>query len=236
MPKRSPTRIIEEGNTKIEQAYLKLPRQELQNISGPAGKNSVYTDEEKLKSLLKNSGRNKYTVVHTHTIGVFPSLDDFANFLNNKAYQTMVIAQRSKEGKVEGYGVFRKTARTPGFSLADPLILMGLEGISYLSPLASLGMVVQGYNLKCRFVPVKGYTLNKRLKFVEKNKESELEGKFAATASIVGILAGLFFLSSNLTGNVIANISQSSSNVLGAVLLVVGLVAGFFWVKKKYYS
>ena len=233
MPKRSPTKIIEEGNTRTEQSYLKLPGQELQNISGPAGKNVVYTDEKKLKSLLENAGRDRYTDVHTHTIGVFPGLNDFANFLEDRAYQTMIIAQRSKEGKVEGYGIFRKTTRTPGFSLADPLILMGLEGISYLSPLASLGMVIQGYNLKCRFVPVKGYTLSKRLKFVKKNRESELEGKFEAVASIVGVLGGLFFLSSNITGNAIANVSQSSGNILGAILLVVGLVAGFFWVKKK---
>jgi len=54
-----------------------------------------------------------------------------------------------------------------------------------------------------------------------------------ATASIIGIVGGLFFLSSNITGNAIANVSQSSGNILGTVLLVVGLVAGFFWVKKK---
>jgi hypothetical protein len=50
---------------------------------------------------------------------------------------------------------------------------------------------------------------------------------------IAGVLGGIFFLSTNITGNAIANVSQNSSNVLGAVLLVVGLVAGFFWVKKK---
>ncbi len=53
------------------------------------------------------------------------------------------------------------------------------------------------------------------------------------TLAIAGVLSGLFFLSSNITGNAIANVSQSSGNILGAVLLVVGLVAGFFWVKRK---
>ena len=51
--------------------------------------------------------------------------------------------------------------------------------------------------------------------------------------AIAGVLGGIFFLSSNITGNAISNVSQSSGNILGAVLLVVGLVAGFFWVKKK---
>jgi len=54
-----------------------------------------------------------------------------------------------------------------------------------------------------------------------------------ATASIVGLIGGIFFLQSNITGNAIANISQSSGNILGTILLVVGLVAGFFWTKKK---
>ncbi len=66
----------------------------------------------------------------------------------------------------------------------------------------------------------------------ERRKQGGLE-KTAVAASIVGIIGGLFFLSSNITGNAIANVSQSSGNILGAVLLVVGLVAGFFWVKKK---
>jgi hypothetical protein len=61
----------------------------------------------------------------------------------------------------------------------------------------------------------------------------QLGKKTTATASIVGVLGGIFFLSTNITGNAIANVSQGSGNILGIVLLVVGLVAGFFWVKKR---
>ena len=75
---------------------------------------------------------------------------------------------------------------------------------------------------------------------VSRERISELEKwvpKFAGPAWVVlaigGILGGLFFLSPNITGNTISNINQSLSNVLGAVLLVVGLVGVFFWVKKK---
>ena len=56
-----------------------------------------------------------------------------------------------------------------------------------------------------------------------------LEGTFA----IAGVLGGLFFLSPNLTGNAIANVNIQNSSILGASLLIVGLVAGFFLLKSK---
>ena len=48
-----------------------------------------------------------------------------------------------------------------------------------------------------------------------------------------GLIAGLFFLSSNITGKVIGNLTNSTSNIIGAVLLVVGLVGGFFWFNER---
>lgn len=48
-----------------------------------------------------------------------------------------------------------------------------------------------------------------------------------------GIIGGLFFLSSNITGNAIANLSVRTNSILGAGLLIVGLVAGFFWLKSR---
>lgn len=49
--------------------------------------------------------------------------------------------------------------------------------------------------------------------------------------AVIGLIVGIFFLSSNITGNVIGN--QTISNWVGIVLLVVGLIAGFFWLKSK---
>jgi len=66
-----------------------------------------------------------------------------------------------------------------------------------------------------------------------RKKKSDLTSRLSSVIAIAGVLGGLFFLSTNITGNAIANVSQSSGNILGAVLLVIGLVAGFFWVKKK---
>ncbi len=54
----------------------------------------------------------------------------------------------------------------------------------------------------------------------------------AGVAAAIEIIGGLTLLSPNITGNAIANMTISSSNALGAVLLVVGLVAGYFWMKK----
>ena len=57
--------------------------------------------------------------------------------------------------------------------------------------------------------------------------------KATATASIVGLVAGIFFLSTNITGNAIADMATKTTSFLGAGLLIVGLVAGFFWLKGR---
>ena len=57
--------------------------------------------------------------------------------------------------------------------------------------------------------------------------------KYHRIITIVGLLGAIFFLSPNLTGNTIANISQSSSNWLSAILFIVGLAGAFFWVNKE---
>ena len=53
------------------------------------------------------------------------------------------------------------------------------------------------------------------------------------TTAIAGLLVGLFFLSSNITGNAISNLNQTSSNWIGVVCLAVGLIAGFFYFKGR---
>ena len=64
----------------------------------------------------------------------------------------------------------------------------------------------------------------------QKGKMSNLE-KSLAVLSISSIMGGIFFLSPNLTGNVISNISKSSGNILGAILFVLGIL-GMFFIKK----
>jgi len=70
------------------------------------------------------------------------------------------------------------------------------------------------------------------LRHQKKETSSGLEGA-AATAAIIGIVAGLFFLSNNITGNVIGNMTNSTSNIIGAVFVLVALVGGFFWFRNR---
>jgi len=51
--------------------------------------------------------------------------------------------------------------------------------------------------------------------------------------AVVGLVSGIFFLSPNITGNAIANLSDNTSSWIGAALIFVGLVAGFFWIKNR---
>ena len=57
--------------------------------------------------------------------------------------------------------------------------------------------------------------------------------KTIATTSVIGVLGGLFLLSVNVTGNVIGSMTTSASSILGASLIVVGLIGGFFWVQNR---
>lgn len=59
-------------------------------------------------------------------------------------------------------------------------------------------------------------------------------GKHLTGGVIVAFLGvGTFFLSNNITGNAIADLSTNTTSWVGGVLLVVGLVAGFFWIKRR---
>jgi hypothetical protein len=91
---------------------------------------------------------------------------------------------------------------------------------------------------------------NEEAKKLQQKKESELremleDGHFLAHSSnamrrpiefsiaVISLIVGIFFLSPNLTGNVIGNITNSTSNIIGAVLLLVGIVGAFFWFRNR---
>ena len=67
----------------------------------------------------------------------------------------------------------------------------------------------------------------------ELQKKKSLEQKVSSVVAVGGILGSLFFLSSNFTGNAIADLTTKTTSFLGAGLLIVGLVAGWFWLKSK---
>jgi hypoxanthine phosphoribosyltransferase len=76
------------------------------------------------------------------------------------------------------------------------------------------------------------YILEEEQKEDSQEREGGLEKK-VLTVSVVSLIVSAFLLSSNITGNAIADLSTNTTSWVGGVLLVVGLVAGFFWIKSK---
>ena len=102
--------------------------------------------------------------------------------------------------------------------------------------------VLSGSN-KGRLFP-KIYTTSKAAEKGEEDRQQRLEllrakikagkgdltSRVSSVIAIAGILGGLFFLSSNITGNAIADMSTQNSSIFGAGLFIIGLVAGFVWL------
>ncbi|MBT3404894.1 hypothetical protein HN832_01805 [archaeon] len=65
----------------------------------------------------------------------------------------------------------------------------------------------------------------------EQSRDS-LEKKLLGLTTIAGVGVGLFALSGNITGNVTSNLFMNL-NRAGGLLLFLGLVAGYFWIRKK---
>ena len=66
-----------------------------------------------------------------------------------------------------------------------------------------------------------------------RKKVKGIESHVNAVVFIAIGIVGLFFLSPNLTGNVIGNLPTGNSSVIGAILFLVGLVGAFFTYKNK---
>ena len=62
-------------------------------------------------------------------------------------------------------------------------------------------------------------------------RQNKLEQVISSIIAITGVLAGIFFLSSNITGNAIG-LSQTSSNWIGRTLFLIGLVGAFVYFRK----
>ncbi len=65
-------------------------------------------------------------------------------------------------------------------------------------------------------------------------KSGKLESLVFGTIALIGIVGGLSFLSPNITGNVLGGIAQNTSNWVGGILFIFGLVGSFYYFKKKY--
>jgi hypothetical protein len=73
-----------------------------------------------------------------------------------------------------------------------------------------------------------------RLEKIKKRKWHGLEGRTAtASVALIGLGAGIFFLSPNLTGHSISNLTQVATNIIGGSLFVIGVIGSYFYLKKR---
>ncbi len=59
------------------------------------------------------------------------------------------------------------------------------------------------------------------------------KASLSAMTSIMGLIGAFYFFSSNITGYAISNMTSSSSNVVGTVFLIIGLVGAFFYMRDR---
>jgi len=67
----------------------------------------------------------------------------------------------------------------------------------------------------------------------EEQKEKNLEGKVISIITIGSLLISVLFLSFNITGNAIADLSVKSSSLVGVGLFAIALISGFFWLRNR---
>ncbi|MDO8517410.1 MAG: hypothetical protein Q7S33_04790 [Nanoarchaeota archaeon] len=183
---------------------------------------------------------------------ILPSSTDLDGFIRTIREKTAFIGVRDSEtGEVRGYQVIKKTDKTPSITPAysewkefntnlekDLAVYHKILKKSTLNEnpkeaAKAFDDFAKKYHLQHRVISAEGYEPSSdRTTFVRKNYGGNLE-KTALAVSMIGILGGIFFLSSNITGNAIGNLTISTSNIFGAVLFVIGLVSGFFCLRGK---
>ena len=57
--------------------------------------------------------------------------------------------------------------------------------------------------------------------------------KIFAIIGIGGLVGGLFFLSTNLTGYAVSNLTQVATNIVGGSLFVAGIIGNYLWFRKR---
>jgi len=179
-------------------------------------------------------------------VRAIPSYGDIGYFLWDTKIKTAVIAVRNpKTGEVQGYQVMRKTKNTPNIENwygevnkdfdndLTEYCMKTVQAMRKNKPeIASSAFdnLARKYHIKHRMLPAKDYTINEtKSKFVKKKGlEKTLE-----TLILICLGASILLLSSNFTGNVISNLNQKSSNWIGGILFIIGLIGAFVYFKRK---
>lgn len=185
-----------------------------------------------------------------------PSYEDVQNFICDDNSKSMVIGQTDAEkGRLNGYFVLRKTKDTPKSDRTEVInpikkLIRYMEGEYIPSHLESglrhycfmsrdelkgeewiksieegIEDLAKAFKLQYKFIPGKKSN-------VENSSGSIGLEKLAATASVIAILSGSFFFSTKITANVVG-VSAQTSSLIGAGLIIIGLVSGLFYFRSK---
>jgi len=67
----------------------------------------------------------------------------------------------------------------------------------------------------------------------EQGKRKSLEHALTPTIAIGSLATSFLFISSNITGNTITDLSVKTSSYIGIILFAIALISGFFWLKNR---
>lgn len=119
---RKPAEVIERSPCDAERFYFKVPLRGIVDVSLTTSRFGIDTDTEQIRSLLVQTGRRRYSSIHTHftdpsfpnSWSCGPSARDLFTFICDRDQRAMIIALRdSKTGSVVAYSFTRKTGQTP---------------------------------------------------------------------------------------------------------------------------
>lgn len=75
----------------------------------------------------------------------------------------------------------------------------------------------------------------KSLKNLKNNFGFKLYSYVLLIIVVTGVFGGSLFLSSSITGNVIAEMNSFTANLIGGFLFIIGLIGMFFYIKTQKY-
>jgi hypothetical protein len=233
---------IAESDPKVEHNWIKWPRERPIDVSAKSYSNEVFIDDKKVKDEYASHNR-PYTDIHTHPdvsdlnfvqrmeyeggeldASVLPNARELPAFTKDSRAKTMVVVQRNvKTGERLGKIVIKKPKnfKPTSYDISDleKSEKMARETGSVYSWREEFEKAVNGYGLRYRFVPNKGYEVkDKEVAFTK--QISPLEQRVAASILIVLSLSALLF-SNNITGFSIFNSQLSNLSVYPLIIILI---------------
>ncbi len=69
--------------------------------------------------------------------------------------------------------------------------------------------------------------------YEELGRKKNLESKLSSIIAVSSIAISLIFLSTNLTGFTISNLTQQTSSIIGIILFIIGLISALYYFKRR---